>query len=129
MTHQQPSGGPASAYAISLIRTVVPLAWGLLVSWLISLGLPAAVLATYHDVIVAGLTSVVTAGWYAGWRWAETKIPQLDSMAAGLAVALALGHAAAPSYGTVVPAPDNVVLPPGPATPSATRPPSGPPGH
>jgi hypothetical protein len=117
MTHQQ-QAGPLSPYAISLIRTVVPLAWGYVVSWLITLGLPASLLTSAHDVIVGALTAVVTAAWYAGWRWAETKIPRLDSWAARLVVVFALGHPGTPSYTT----PPTVIDAPEPATPPPAPP-------
>ena len=114
MTHQKTPGGPLSPYAISLTRTVVPLAWGYAVSWLIGLGLPASLLSSAHDVIVGGLTTLVTAAWYAGWRWAEVKVPSLDSWAARLVVVFALGHPAAPRYGTpaVVESPVSPAVPP-----------------
>ncbi|HEY2101519.1 MAG TPA: hypothetical protein VGH72_33985 [Pseudonocardia sp.] len=98
MTHQQPQGGPLSNLAISLIRTGVPLLWGYAVAWAISLGIPATFLATYHDLAVNALGAVLTFAWYALWRWAETKVPQLDSWAARLVVVFALGHPSAPNY-------------------------------
>lgn len=98
MAHQIAPSTPLTPYAISLIRTVVPLAWGYAVSWLISLGLPTALLAGAHDVVVGALTTLATAGWYAVWRWAEIKLPRLDSWAARAAVVVALGHPAAPVY-------------------------------
>lgn len=124
MTHQQQGGGPLGPYAISVIRTVVPLAWGYGVSWLISLGLPQSVLDNAHDVIVGGLTVAVTGGWYAGWRWLETKIPKLDSWTARVLAVLALGHPATPSYTTpavVTEAPGWPTAEPEEATVSAGR--------
>lgn len=118
MTHHQtdPQGGPLGPYAISVIRTVVPAAWGYLVAWLIHLGLPADLLTHYSDVIVTGIGAVVTALWYAGWRWLEVKIPSLDTWVGRALVALALGHPAAPSYPAAVPA----------ATPVPVSPPDAP---
>jgi hypothetical protein len=112
MTHQTTDGGPLGPYAISLIRTAVPLAWGYVVSWLIGLGLPAAILTTYHDLVVGALTVAVTGVWYALWRWLETAMPALDSLAARVAVIIALGHPAAPSYAT-----PSAVAPVAPPTP------------
>ena len=110
MTHHQ-QGGPLGPYAISVIRTVVPLAWGYIVTWLIHLGLPADLLS--NPAIVTGLGALVTAGWYAAWRWGETRIPSLDSWAAKLVVIIALGHPATPSYGTA----PTVPMDPTPPTP------------
>lgn len=103
MTHQQAPGSPLTPYAISLIRTVVPLAWGYAAAWLIHLGLPAAFLAGYRDAVITALGALATAGWYALWRWLETRLPKLDSWAARLVVVLALGHPAAPVYLTAAP--------------------------
>jgi hypothetical protein len=104
MTHQQPDGGPLGPYAISLIRTVVPLAWGYAVAWLIHLGLPATFLAAHQDLIVTALGALATAAWYALWRWAELKVPRLDSWLARLVVVFALGHPGAPVYAAIGPA-------------------------
>ncbi|HEX3778549.1 MAG TPA: hypothetical protein VHX38_02700 [Pseudonocardiaceae bacterium] len=82
---------PLSDGAISLIRTVVPVAWGFAVSWLVGLGLPLIVLARVHDLVVAAMTAVLTAGWYGLWRWLEPRVP-------GWLITLALGYAAAPVY-------------------------------
>lgn len=97
MAHQQ-TGGPFGPYAISVIRTVVPIVWGYAVAWLVHLGLPASLLAGHQELFVNALGAVATAAWYAGWRWLEVKLPRLDSWAARLVVALALGHPGTPSY-------------------------------
>jgi hypothetical protein len=102
MTHQG-EGGPLGPLAISLIRTWVPIVWGYAIAWLIHFGLPASLLTNYQDVIITGLGAVVTALWYALWRWAETKIPSLDSWAGRLLVILALGHPSQPTYGVETP--------------------------
>lgn len=100
MAHQPAAGGPFGPMAISLIRTEVPVAWGYTVSRLVDLGIPPAWLAGWHDTFVTGLTGVATFAWYAAWRWAETRLPKLDSWAARLVVMLALGHPSQPSYST-----------------------------
>lgn len=116
MTHHQQDGGPLNPYAISVVRTLVPLLWGYAASSLIALGLPASLLSTANYMATGGLTLLLTGGWYAAWRWLETKLPRLDSWAAHLAVVLALGHPATPSYTTPpvvnMPADDTVVMPP-----------------
>lgn len=76
---------------ISLIRTVVPVVWGFAVSWLIGLGLPATLLDQVHSIVVAGLTAVLTAGWYAAWRWLEPRVP-------GWLIRVTLGYPASPMY-------------------------------
>lgn len=97
-------GGPLGPLAISLIRTWVPIVWGYAIAWAIHFGLPAGLLNNYQDVVITGLGAVITAAWYAVWRWAETKIPSLDSWAARLVVVLALGHPGQPTYTTPIPA-------------------------
>jgi MFS superfamily sulfate permease-like transporter len=82
---------PVSDGVISFIRTGVPLLWGLVVSWLVGLGLPAAVLDQVHTLVVSALTVVLTAGWYGLWRWLEPRLPSW-------LVAVVLGYAAAPLY-------------------------------
>ena len=103
MAHQSPQGGPLGDVAISLIRTGVPLIWGYVIAWAVSLGVPASFLAQFHDLAVNVLGAALTFAWYAAWRWAETKVPKLDSYAAQLVVVLALGHPKAPTYGTPTP--------------------------
>lgn len=103
MAHQTPQGGPLGDLAVSLIRTAVPLIWGYAAAWLISLGIPANFLASYHDAAVNALGALLTFGWYALWRWLEIRLPKLDSYAAQLLVLLALGHSKTPSYGTSTP--------------------------
>lgn len=98
MAHQTQQGGPLGDVAVSLIRTGVPLLWGYALAWLASLGVPASFLAQYHDLAVNALGAILTFAWYALWRWAEVKVPRLDSYAAQLAVVLALGHPKAPTY-------------------------------
>jgi hypothetical protein len=74
-------------YVISLIRTYVPLAVGVLVSWLAARGLdldPAT-----SAGLIAGLTGLLAGVYYTVVRLAEAKWPFLG---------LLLGHAAKPQY-------------------------------
>lgn len=79
----------------NLLRTVVPYAWGLVVTWLITL-LP--VLAPLEDqllglatIALPILAAVLSASWYAFWRWLEPKLPIWLTRAV-------LGSAKAPTY-------------------------------
>lgn len=101
MAQHGSTAGPMDPYAISLIRTVVPVIWGHAVAWLISLGIPTSLLDNYRAAAVEGLAIVLTTGWYALWRWVELKVPALDSFVARLAAIIALGHPAQPTYATV----------------------------
>ena len=60
---------------VSLLRTVVPALWGSAIAWLLTvISLPAPVsgfLTNQTDVVVV----VVIAGWYAGFRWLEPRLP------------------------------------------------------
>lgn len=79
----------------SLLRTVVPYVWGLVVTWLITL-LP--VLAPLEDqllglatIALPILAAVISAAWYAFWRWLEPRLPDWLTRAV-------LGSAKAPIY-------------------------------
>jgi hypothetical protein len=98
--HAQPDGGPLGPYAISLIRTVVPLIWGHAVAYAISFGIPASFLATYRDVATEALGLVLTTAWYALWRLLEVRLPQIDTDITHVMTWVALGHPAAPIYAT-----------------------------
>ncbi len=60
---------------VSLLRTVVPVIWGSLIAWLLTvISLPASVtgfLTNQTDVVVV----VAIAAWYAAFRWLEPKLP------------------------------------------------------
>ncbi|AYN58097.1 hypothetical protein PBI_JUDY_27 [Arthrobacter phage Judy] len=63
----------------SLLRTVVPYAWGIVVTWLITV-LP--VLAPLENQLLGLATlalpilaAVISAAWYAFWRWLEPRLP------------------------------------------------------
>lgn len=80
----------------SILRTVVPALWAAFINWalvvvpvlephreeLLGYGLPLAVLAS----------AMLTAAWYAFWRWLEPKLPAWLKRAV-------LGSAKAPDYG------------------------------
>lgn len=79
----------------SLLRTVVPYLWGLVVTWLITL-LP--VLAPLEEqllglatIALPVLAAVISAAWYAFWRWLEPLLPVWLTRAV-------LGSAKAPTY-------------------------------
>jgi hypothetical protein len=96
--------------AVSYIRTYTPALAGMIIGWLVSLGLPVAGQA--KDALTAVLVLVFTFAWYAGARWAEGRWP---------AAGWLLGDPHQPVY--PVPVPDVPVIP-GPAMtvtpPSAT---------
>lgn len=79
----------------SLLRTIVPYVWGLVVTWLITL-LP--VLAPLKDqllglatIALPILAAVLSAAWYAFWRWLEPRLPDWLTRAV-------LGSAKTPVY-------------------------------
>lgn len=79
----------------SLLRTIVPYVWGLVVTWLITF-LP--VLAPLEDqllglatIALPVLAAVLSAAWYAFWRWLEPSLPKW-------LVRAVLGSAKAPVY-------------------------------
>ena len=71
-------------YVISLIRTWVPMLVGLLVTWLLSLGVEFDSAA-----LELALVSIVSGAYYALVRWLEQKWPWLGAL---------LGHTAKPTY-------------------------------
>jgi hypothetical protein len=98
-SHAAPST-PLDPYVISLIRTITPAAWGHLAAWLISLGISPATLDPGRAVLAECLAFLLTAGWYALWRWIEIKVPAADHAVAYVLAIIALGHPAMPSYPT-----------------------------
>ena len=79
----------------SILRTIVPYAWGLVVTWLITL-LP--VLAPLEGQLLGlatiglpVLAAVLSAAWYAFWRWLEPRLPDWLTRAV-------LGSAKTPVY-------------------------------
>ncbi|MCI2421519.1 hypothetical protein MOQ72_29200 [Saccharopolyspora sp. K220] len=56
------------------LRTVVPGLWAALITWLLSLGLPASI----GDLLAGGeefVMAAVLAAVYAGLRWLEPRMP------------------------------------------------------
>lgn len=76
-----------NSYVTSLIRTYVPLAIGVLVSWLASIGI--SIDSTASAALVAGIGAVVAAAWYALARLLERKWPKFGGL---------LGVPKAPEY-------------------------------
>lgn len=79
----------------SLLRTVVPYTWGLVVTWLITL-LPLLAplesqLLGLATIALPILAAVLSAAWYAFWRWLEPRLPDWLTRAV-------LGSAQAPVY-------------------------------
>jgi len=79
----------------SILRTVVPYLWGIIVTWLITV-LP--VLAPLKEqllglaiIALPVLAAVISAAWYAFWRWLEPRLPDWLTRAV-------LGSAKAPVY-------------------------------
>jgi outer membrane biosynthesis protein TonB len=117
-------------YAISLIRTYVPIGVGALASWLLvhfAFNVPTDVQVGVTAALTAGLSGV----YYAGVRALEQKYPQLGAL---------LGHTAKPvylkpTYPTIpvpppaapAPQPPPPPEPPKPAPPPAPAPPKMPP--
>lgn len=80
----------------ALLRTIVPYLWGLGVTWLITV-LPVlapleADLMGYGTIAAAVLAAVLSAAWYAFWRWLEPRLPDWLTRAV-------LGSAKTPTYG------------------------------
>lgn len=80
-------GATVSAYAISLIRTYVPLGVGVLVAWLSSLGV--VVDDSARTALVSGIGAVAAGLYYALARLLEAHFPWAG---------LLLGKAVVPSY-------------------------------
>lgn len=80
-----------SDYVTSVIRTLVPAAWGALVALLVARGLPPE-LAQQAGEFAVPLTGLAIACWYAVARWLEPRVP---NWVAGLL----LGSARPPAYG------------------------------
>lgn len=76
-----------SSYAISLIRTYVPLGVGVLVAWLSSLGV--TVDDSARTALVAGIGAVAAAIYYALARLLEAHFPWMGVL---------LGKAMVPTY-------------------------------
>jgi len=88
-------GQSISDYVVSVLRTVVPVAWGALITYLISLVPGVAPALAPAQPVIAGwgvaIAAAVTAAWYALMRKIEPKLPQW------LAV-IVLGSSQMPTY-------------------------------
>lgn len=83
------------AVLISVLRTVVPYVWGLFIGWLI-LVVPVLQplekeLLSIGTLALPILIAVISAAWYAFWRWLEPKLPDWLTTAV-------LGSSKAPQY-------------------------------
>jgi len=81
-------------FLVSVARTLVPALWGVLIAWLISLGLPADLAAALSPLAETVLIPFVIAGYYAAVRWLEGRTwwPALLSQ-------VLMGSAQVPVYG------------------------------
>ncbi|WP_207632098.1 hypothetical protein [Occultella kanbiaonis] len=64
-----------SDWLVSFVRTAVPVAWGSLVVWLLTLLPLDPAVAESLTGFAPVLTAVVIAGWYALTRWLEPRLP------------------------------------------------------
>ncbi|MDQ8040679.1 hypothetical protein RDI86_02330 [Cellulosimicrobium sp. XJ-DQ-B-000] len=74
-------------FVLSLVRTVVPIGVGALISWLALRGV--AVEESAQAALVSALTALITAGYYAGARVLELRWPWFGYL---------LGTKAEPTY-------------------------------
>ena len=79
----------------SILRTIVPYVWGLFIGWLITV-LPVLQpleeqLLGVAELALPILVAVISAAWYAFWRWLEPRLPDWLTRAV-------LGSARAPQY-------------------------------
>lgn len=67
---------PARNRALSLARTVVPVLWGALLTFLAT-RLPGvhSFVAAQETILIPALEAVITGAWYALFRWAENHLP------------------------------------------------------
>lgn len=61
-------------WGLSWLRTVVPVAWGFLVT-LIATRIPAVHDLLTNPAVYAAVDAAVTAIWYGLWRWLELHLP------------------------------------------------------
>lgn len=86
---------------VSWLRTVVPGAWAALIAWLLGRWPALAdLLASWgvdltSPMVASWVVALVLAAWYAGWRWAEPRLPAWLTR-------LVLGASRAPTYGVTV---------------------------
>lgn len=75
MTHNLPEQ-PTSVrqFGVSWLRTVVPTAWGAVVTFLLS-RVPELHEALVNPAVTMAVTGAVVAAWYTLWRWLEPHVP------------------------------------------------------
>jgi hypothetical protein len=83
------------AVLVSVLRTVVPYVWGIVIGWLITV-LPVLQpleeqLLGMAELALPVLIAVISAAWYAFWRWLEPRLP-------GWLTRAVLGSAKTPTY-------------------------------
>lgn len=81
-----------SDFVRSVLRTAFPVAWGSLVAWLVTLGLPASVTDTIAGFGQHAAEVVIAVVVYAVVRWIEPHIPDWLTR-------VLLGSAKPPTYG------------------------------
>lgn len=84
-----------AAILISVLRTVVPYVWGLFIGWLIT-AVPVLQpleneLLSIGTLALPVLIAVISAAWYAFWRWLEPRLPDWLTRAV-------LGSSRSPKY-------------------------------
>lgn len=75
-------------YALSLIRTYVPIAVGAVLSWLLTLGIEVD--ESVRTAAVVALTGVLQAAYYTAARWLEQRFVWARHL---------LGSSTTPTYG------------------------------
>lgn len=85
-----PVTSQVSAIVVSILRTVVPAAWGAAFTWLVTQVPAVEALREQADLIGAILLVVAIGAWYALWRKLEPHLPAWVR-------ALTLGFPAAPA--------------------------------
>lgn len=79
----------------SILRTMVPYVWGIIVGWVLSI-VPVleplrADLLAYGNLAVPVIAAILAGLWYAFWRWLEPRLPDWLTR-------ILLGSAKAPTY-------------------------------
>jgi hypothetical protein len=93
MSHNTPAPNPRD-WGVSWLRTVVPTAWGALITFLLS-RFPDVHEALSGPGVTMAVTAVAVALWYSLWRWLEPRLP-------AFLTALLLGSNARPTYPATV---------------------------
>lgn len=70
------TGLPARNRAVSLARTLVPILWGAVLTF-VATRFPAvhSFVTTQETVLLPALEAALTGVWYAAFRWIETHLP------------------------------------------------------